>query len=98
MEKKFSKSTLNATKENISVTDRLFHKITSLWSIPATPIPDKAVELQKKSEFSAVTNKLETSARDFKNKDALLLLAELNFVCKIGLHICLTLSHISLVF
>lgn len=37
----------------------------------------------KLSEFEKVTNLLETSARDHKNNDALLLLAELNFVSKI---------------
>lgn len=84
IEKKYVNTTTHAAKDSKSITDRILHKIAALWS-PSTDTAaitqsPTATKGQQSKEFEAATALLEKSAREYDNKDALLLLAELNFV------------------
>lgn len=84
IEKKYVNTTTHAASSDKSITDRIIHKIAALWSSStdsAAVIQSPAATKQQQSkEFEAATALLEKSARDYDNNDALLLLAELNFV------------------
>lgn len=82
IDKRLNADTTKSIKEPTSVTDRLLAKIATLWSSSSIPTSDvsEKIGISKVNEYSAATELLEESARDYKNNDALLLLAELNFV------------------
>lgn len=79
LEKKFTTNGTSSTPPK-SFTDRVLRHLTRLWSpvIPSTY--DQTLDILKQNEFTVVINTLEKSAREFNNHDALLLLADLNFV------------------
>jgi hypothetical protein len=84
IEKKYN-TTSKLKQDSQSITDRFIHKLTSLvWSpdtssVPAAVTTDEQSQKQQQ-EFSKIVSMLEQSAREYQNNDALLLLAELNFV------------------
>lgn len=82
IDKRLNTDTAKSNKESTSFTDRLIAKLSTLWSSSAIPAldVDEKLGILKINEYSAATALLEESSRDFKNNDALLLLAELNFV------------------
>jgi SEL1 protein len=70
----------NSINENPSYTDRLIHKALELLNSNAQ-IPSSTLDRhEQQHKFKTVTSMLEQSAREYQNNDALLLLAELNFV------------------
>jgi SEL1 protein len=87
IEKKYTNQTSKSTKDSkSSFTDIYIQKIIKAWqsttgtSSVAPVLNDKELEGLKKSEFEAITLLLQKAAREYQNNDALLLLAELNFV------------------
>jgi SEL1 protein len=87
VEKKYTNQTSKLIKDSkSSFTDLFIQKLVNVWqsttgtSSVAPVLNDKELERLKKTDFEAITLLLEKSARDYQNNDALLLLAELNFV------------------
>ena len=83
IEKKYINATIDSKNDKTSFTDRIIQKIITLWSSStATSITQSSSmsKEQQSKDFKTATALLEKSARDYENKDALLLLAELNFV------------------
>lgn len=92
IEKKYTNHTLKSTKHfKSSFTDVFIRKLIDAWqsttgtSSVEPALNDRELERSKKRDFESITLLLEKSARDYQNSDALLLLAELNFVS--GLHV-----------
>ncbi|GAA5805299.1 hypothetical protein HPULCUR_010814 [Helicostylum pulchrum] len=81
LEKKFTTNTTSSTPPK-SFTDRILYRLTRLWSPVIPPAYDQTLDILKQNEFTVVINTLEKSAREFNNRDALLLLADLNFYSK----------------
>lgn len=84
IEKKHLNTTTNTENDNRSITDRIIRKIATMWSssTDTAVIQTPAMKGQQSKEFEAAIALLEKSAREYENNDALLVLAELNFVSK----------------
>lgn len=79
IEKKFINHS-SSSNEPTSFTDRIMQRVTQLWSPLLPTTHDYELDMLKQNEFSNVIQLLERSAREFQQDDALLLLADLNFV------------------
>lgn len=77
IEKKFNHNATTGQKES-TFTDTILQRLSQLWT--SIPAKDGELEVLKTNEFNHAIDMLERSAREFNNNDALLLLAELNFV------------------
>lgn len=83
IEKNYVNTTIDSTNDKTSFTDRIIEKIITFWSSSTANSITQSSSMNKEQQskdFETAAALLEKSARDYDNNDALLLLAELNFV------------------